>query len=141
MKGINKKLTALSVIALTASVSTVATPQPANAQIVELATSAINAIFNRPPKQIPNQTYIFGTNNFQSNSLCLFPCAPTPPQVSAPLAAPPQNIPPGAIRPGYPVQPQFSSQVAPPQVAPQPVTPPRPVLVVPPIKLPINLPL
>jgi hypothetical protein len=128
MKGINKKVAALSAIALTVSFSTLATPEPAEAQVLELATSAINAIFNRPRKPIPNQTYIFGTNNLHSNNFCLFPCAPTPPVNVAP---PPQAIPPTAVRPGFTV---------PQQAAPQP-TPPRPILVVPPIKLPINLPL
>jgi hypothetical protein len=130
MKGINKKLATVSLLALSVSVSTLATPQKADAQVMELATSAINAIFNRPRKPLPNQTYIFGTNNLHSNSFCLFPCAPIPnlARPVAPTPTPPAGFSPQAVNPGVP-----------PQAMGQP-TPPRPTLVVPPIKLPINLP-
>lgn len=145
MKLINKKVAAISAIALTASVSSFSTPQPANAQVVELATSAISAIFNRPPRPLPNQIYNFGTGNANGNTFnfCLFPCLPNPTNVSVPTA----------VRPIVPTQGSFSSSSVqtqtgtipprfpvPPQAAPQP-TPPRPLLVVPPIRLPINLPL
>ena len=128
MKGINQKLATVSLLALSVSVSTLATPQPASAQALELATSAINAIFNRPRKPLPNQTYIFGTNNLHSNSFCLFPCAPIP-NLARPVAPTPRaGFSPQAVNPGVP-----------PQAMGQP-TPPRPTLVVPPIRLPINLP-
>ncbi|MBE9169673.1 hypothetical protein IQ238_19815 [Pleurocapsales cyanobacterium LEGE 06147] len=132
MKGINPKLATLSVIALSVSVSTLATPQKADAQVMELATSAINAVFNRPRKPIPNQTYIFGTNNLHSNSFCLFPCAPIPnlARPVAPTPTPPAGFSSQGISPGVGVPPQAMGQL----------TPPRPTLVVPPIKLPINLP-
>ncbi|MBE9169908.1 hypothetical protein IQ238_21070 [Pleurocapsales cyanobacterium LEGE 06147] len=130
MKGINQKLVTLSVIALSVSVSTLATPQKADAQVLELATSAINAVFNRPRKPIPNQTYIFGTNNLHSNSFCLFPCAPIP-NVARPVAPTPSG--------GFSPQGISPSMGVPPQAMGQP-TPPRPTLVVPPIGLPINLP-
>jgi hypothetical protein len=127
MKGINQIAT-VSLLALSVSVTTLATPQPVSAQVMELATSAINAIFNRPRKQIPNQTYIFGTNNLHSNSFCLFPCAPIP-NLARPVA--PGGFSPQGISP---------SMGVPTQAMGQP-TPPRPTLVVPPIRLPINLPL
>jgi hypothetical protein len=129
MKGINQ-ITTVSLIALGVSLSTLATPQPASAQVLELATSAINAVFNRPPKPLPNQTYIFGTNNLHSNSFCLFPCAPIPNVPIRPVApTPPGGVPLQEVNPGVPSQ-----------AMGQP-TPPRPTLVVPPIRLPINLPL
>jgi len=131
MKGINQKLATVSLLALSVSVSTLATPQPASAQALELATSAINAIFNRPRKPLPNQTYIFGTNNLHSNSFCLFPCAPIPN-----LARPVAPVAPGGFSP----QGISPSMGVPTQAMGQP-TPPRPTLVVPPIRLPINLPL
>ncbi|BAU63400.1 hypothetical protein STA3757_07640 [Stanieria sp. NIES-3757] len=78
MKRINQTITATVALALTVGVSTLATPQPAEAQVLELATGALNAIFNRPPKPIPNQSYAFGTNNLNGNnfSLCILPCTP-----------------------------------------------------------------
>jgi hypothetical protein len=132
MKGINKKLATVSLLALSVSVTTLATPQPASAQVMELATSAINAIFNRPRKPLPNQTYIFGTNNLHSNSFCLFPCAPIPnlARPVAPAPVPPTGFSPQGISPSMGVSPQAMGQP----------TPPRPTLVVPPIRLPINLP-
>jgi hypothetical protein len=129
MKGINQIAT-VSLLALSVSVSNLATPQPASAQALELATSAINAIFNRPRKPLPNQTYIFGTNNLHSNSFCLFPCAPIP-NLARPVAPTPRaGFSPQAVNPSMGVSPQAMGQP----------TPPRPTLVVPPIRLPINLP-
>ncbi len=130
MKGFNSKLATVSLLALSVSVTTLATPQPAEAQALELATSAINAIFNRPRKPLPNQTYIFGTNNLHSNNFCLFPCAPIP-NLARPVAPTPQaGFSSQGINPGMGVSPQAMGQP----------TPPRPTLVVPPIRLPINLP-
>ncbi len=127
MKKLNKQLTALSAFALTVGVTTISAPQKADAQIVEFATSAVNAIFNRPRKPLPNQTYIFGTNNLHSNNFCLLPCTPNAP-VARPVAprpiAPSQQV----VRP--------RTQI-PPQAIPQ-RTNPRPTLVIPPIRLPIN---
>jgi hypothetical protein len=149
MNRINQKLTSTVALALTVGASTLAAPQPADAQIVELAAGALNAIFNRPPKPIPNQSYAFGTSNFNGNNFnfCLFPCTPGAGQPSIPQAVrptgmiPPQasvsrsmvtnrvgTIPPGAV-----------PRTLPPQVV-QP-RPPRPTVIIPPIKLPINLPL
>lgn len=131
MNKINQKLTAFSALVLTVGVTTISTPQKADAQVVELATSAVNAIFNRPRKPLANQTYIFGTNNLHSNNVCLLPCAPT----STPSPVAPQPVGQAA-----PVASQPVGQAAP--VTPQTTQPsaPRPVLLVPPIKLPINLP-
>lgn len=76
MNKINPKITATIFLALITT--SIATPQKADAQVLELATGALNAIFNRPPKPIPNQNYTFGTNNLNSNNfnLCLLPCTP-----------------------------------------------------------------
>lgn len=152
----HKKLTATLAIALTVGISTFSTPQPASAQVLELATGAINALFNRPPKPLPNHNFSLGTSNLNGNTfnLCLFPC--TPGGMSSPVRLPVGQVPsvsstaispqgsfsqssvsnqmgtlPPGVRPGMPF---------PGTVAPQP-TPPRPTLVVPPIRLPINLPL
>ncbi|BAU66185.1 hypothetical protein STA3757_35880 [Stanieria sp. NIES-3757] len=125
-------------LALTVGASTLATPQPASAQIVELAGAALGAIFNRPPKPIPNQNYSFATNNLNGNTFSLgnsparLPVsAPIPPQgsisqstVTNQVGTIPPGVVPGAVPSGV-VQP----------------TPPRPTVVIPLIKLPINLPL
>ncbi|AFZ35982.1 hypothetical protein Sta7437_2447 [Stanieria cyanosphaera PCC 7437] len=184
MKRINQTITATVALALTVGVSTLATPQPANAQVLELATGALNAIFNRPPKPIPNQSYAFGTNNLNGNnfSLCILPCTPgmgsSPVRLpipgmtsfSAPPVAsgvspslpptgvvPPQGsvsqsqtmvtnqvgtIPPGAV-PGTIPPGVMPGTIPPGAIPPQIVqpTPPRPTVVIPPIKLPINLPI
>ncbi|MBE9169672.1 hypothetical protein IQ238_19810 [Pleurocapsales cyanobacterium LEGE 06147] len=153
----NKKLTAYAAIALTVVISTFSTPQPAEAQVLELATGAINALFNRPPKPLPNHNFSLGTSNLNGNTfnLCLFPC--TPGGMPSPVRLPVEQVPsvssstaisspgsfsqsrvstqtgtlPPGVRPGMPF---------PGAVVPQP-TPPRPALVLPPIRLPINLPL
>ncbi|MBE9168775.1 hypothetical protein IQ238_15080 [Pleurocapsales cyanobacterium LEGE 06147] len=142
----NKKLTASLAIALTVSISTFSTPQPASAQILQLATGAMNALFNRPPKPLANRNYTFGANNLNGNTfnLCLFPCTPggMPSPVRFPVGQVP-SVSSRAISPqGSFSQSRVSTQTGtlPPGVVPQP-TPPRPTLVVPPIKLPINLPL
>jgi hypothetical protein len=169
MKRIHQKLAVLSALTLTTTVTTFSTPQPANAQLVELAAGAISSIFNRPPRPLPNQSYSFGTGNLNSNTfnLCLFPCLPTPnsipspvrfpvPTAAAPIAPSPIGAPvptngsfssstvqnqTGTVPPGFiPPTAVRPGYPVPPQVAPQPVAP-RPVLVMPPIKLPINLPL
>lgn len=174
MNKLNQKLTATFALALTITASTFAAPQKADAQIVELAGAALGAIFNRPPKPIPNQSYAFGTGNLNSNNLnfCLLPCTPglgsspvrppipsatgfAPPTASVPGVAPTGMIPsqssvssstainsvsPGVIpSSGFPIPSGVVPGVVPPQVL-QP-TPPRPTVIIPPIKLPINLPI
>jgi hypothetical protein len=175
MKNTHKKLTALSVIAISVGISIISTSQPASAQVLELATGALSAFFNRPPKPLPNHNFSFGTNNANGNNfnLCLFPCTPggipspvrfpTLPGLGAPPVSstnispqgsfsqsrvstqtgtlPPGTIPPTSLRPGIPV-PQGVVPGTPMPMMPQTIqpTPPRPALVVPPIRLPINLP-
>lgn len=169
MQNHHKKLTTLSIIAISVSISTISIPQPASAQVLELATGALNALLNRPPKPLPNHNFSFGTNNANGNNfnLCLFPCTPGSipsavrfptvpglgaPTVSSTLISPQGSfsqssvstqtgtLPPG-IRPGMPLQqgiiPGASMPVMPQTIQP---TPPRPAVVIPPIRLPINLP-
>ncbi|GAB4230633.1 MAG: hypothetical protein Kow0049_12610 [Stanieria sp.] len=170
MNKLNQKLTATFALALTVGASTLAAPQPANAQVIELATAALGAIFNKPPQPIPNQSYAFGTGNLNSNNFnfCLLPCTPglgsSPVRLPVPgvtgFPPPPATgiIPPqgsisqttvtnqvGTIPPGALPRTGFPvpSGVVPGAVPPQIVqpTPPRPTVVIPPIKLPINLPI
>jgi hypothetical protein len=152
----HKKLTASAAIALTVGIGTISTPQPASAQVLELATGAINALFNRPPKPLPNHNFSLGTSNLNGNTfnLCLFPCVPggMPSPVRLPVGQVPSVSSRAISSPGSFSQSRVGTQtgtlppgVRPPMpfpgaVVPQP-TPPRPALVLPPIKLPINLPL
>ena len=138
MNKLNQKLTATFALALTVGASTLAVPKPADAQIVELAGAALGAILNRPPKPIPNQNYSFATNNLNGNSFSLgsspvrLPVsAPIPPQGSISQSTVTNQV--GTIPPG----------VVPGAVPPQVVrpTPPRPTVIIPPLRLPINLPL
>jgi hypothetical protein len=167
MKNIIKKIATTGTIALTATVITGATPAPASAQVVELlsvAGSALSSLGNRnqpqpqpqtlPPTQAPvNRTVTLGTGNMNGNNvhLCLASCPPPAPQAPRPvmpLQVRPQNpgvptvqsnqqivrngvpVPPQGIRPSTPISPQ--AQVQPPA--------PRPTVIIPPIRLPINLP-
>lgn len=136
MKRINQKITATVALALTIGASTLASPQPAEAQVLELATGALNALFNRPPKPIPNQNYAFGTSNLNGNNFnfCLFPCTPGIGQPSIPQAIRP-TVPSTGVMPS-------SGSIVPSGIPPQTVQPmaPRPTVVIPPIRLPINLP-
>ena len=127
MKGFNKLNTGL-LVALTATVATVAQPQPASAQLLEVAAGALNALVRsrqpqpqviqqRVPVPVPTPTgprYDVGTNNANGNSLnvCLSSCLPTG---SAPAPIParvPQQIPqqmPQVVRQA-PVMPQQMPQ-------------------------------
>lgn len=136
MKRINQKITATVALALTIGASTLASPQPAEAQVLELATGALNALFNRPPKPIPNQNYAFGTSSLNGNNFnfCLFPCTPGIGQPSIPQAIRP-TVPSTGVMPS-------SGSIVPSGIPTQTVQPtaPRPTVVIPPIRLPINLP-
>ncbi|AFZ34389.1 hypothetical protein Sta7437_0801 [Stanieria cyanosphaera PCC 7437] len=160
MNKLNRKLTATFALALTVGASTLAAPQRADAQVLELATGALNALFNRPPEQIPNRNLTFGTGNLNGNT---FSVGSSPVRLPVPGAtglapAPTGMIPsqgsisqttvtnqvgtlPSGVVPnsGVPVPSGVIPGAVPPQVV-QP-TPPRPTVVIPPIKLPINLPL
>ncbi|AFZ35997.1 hypothetical protein Sta7437_2463 [Stanieria cyanosphaera PCC 7437] len=149
MKQTNQKITATVALALTIGASTLTIPKPAEAQILELATGALNALFNRPPKPIPNQNYAFGTSNLNGNNFnfCLFPCTPGIGQPSIPQAIRPTVPSTGVMPSSGSVVPSGVPGVVPPGVTPSGVppqtvqpTPPRPTVVIPPIKLPINLP-
>ncbi|BAU63232.1 hypothetical protein STA3757_05920 [Stanieria sp. NIES-3757] len=144
MNKLNRKITATFALALTVGASTLATPQPASAQIVELAGAALGALLNRPPKPIPNQNYSFATNNLNGNNLSL---GSSPARLPVPGATGLAPSPTGMIPPqGSISQSTVTNQVGtlPPGAVPSQVvhpTPPRPTVVIPPIKLPINLPL
>jgi hypothetical protein len=150
MNKLNQKLTATVALALTVGASTLAAPQPASAQVLELAGAALGAIFNRPPKPIPNQSYAFGTSNLNGNNFnfCLFPCTPGIGQPSVRPTVPPTGMIPSPS--SFSSSTAINSQVGtiPPGVVPGAIPPqvvqprpPRPTVVIPPIKLPINLPI
>jgi hypothetical protein len=154
MNKLNRKITATFALALTVGASTLATPQPASAQIVELAGAALGAILNRPPKPIPNQNYSFATNNLNGNTFSLGSSGSSgssPVRLPVPGATGFAPSPTGMIPPqGSISQSTVTNQVGtlPPGVVPGAVppqvvqpTPPRPTVVIPPIKLPINLPI
>lgn len=116
MKSFNKLNTGL-LVALTATVATVTQPQPASAQLLDIAAGALNALVRskqpqpqviqqRVPVPVPTPTgpeYNVGTNNANGNSLnlCLASClpngsAPAPqpmPQVVRQAPVMPQAIP------------------------------------------------
>lgn len=90
------------------------------------------SLFNQQSKQPVNRNISGFSGNLNSNNfnLCVLPSCSIPntfssPQTTSPMVPGGFN---GAVRPGMPV-------------APVQPTPPRPTLVLPPIKLPINLPL
>jgi hypothetical protein len=149
MKRINQKITTTVALVLTIGASTLASPQPAEAQVLELATGALNALFNRPPKPIPNQNYAFGTSNLNGNNFnfCLFPCTPGIGQPSIPQAIRPTVPSTGVMPSSGSVVPSGVPGTVAPGVVPGGITPqavqptaPRPTVVIPPIRLPINLP-
>ena len=111
MKGINWKLNHTLAIALTVSVSTIASAQPASAQLLEIATGALNALTgNKQQPQVIRQSVpiptthrnlSFGTNNLNGNNFnfCISGCLPnatatTPQQPQYPVF-PPRPLPVG----------------------------------------------
>ena len=90
MKGNNWKLNHALAIALTVSISPLASAQPASAQLLEIATGALNALTGkrqqpqiiRQPVPIPNtnRNLSVGTNNLNGNNFnfCISGCLPNP---------------------------------------------------------------
>ncbi|MEL7409816.1 MAG: hypothetical protein AAFN00_23250, partial [Cyanobacteria bacterium J06558_2] len=93
MTNFNRKLTTGLIIALTASVATVAQPQPASAQILDIVTGALGGLLKskRPQPQVVPQrvpvpvptapkapNFNVGTNNANGNTLnlCISNCLP-----------------------------------------------------------------
>ena len=168
MKSLNHKLNTGIAIAITVTIGNLVQAKPASAQLLELATGALNILGLRgqqaPPQFIPqpplqphNRTFTLGTENFNGNTLNLsfsgcLPNAtavrPTPPPPiftrqqgsvsSTTVRTQTGNIPPGAA-----VRPgvPVAPQAVPPRTAPVPPSPQprRPILSIPPISLPINL--
>ncbi len=114
MKGLNWKLNHTLAIALTVTISTIASAQTASAQLLEIATGALNALTGnrqqpqiiRQPVPIPSthRNLNFGTNNLNGNNFnfCISGCLPNP------VAASPQQ-------PQYPVFPPRPVPVGIPQ--------------------------
>ncbi len=168
MKGLNNKLNKEIAIATVVVIANLVQAQPASAQLLELATGALNILGLRrqqaapqfipqQPLQPQNRTFTLGTENFNGNTLnlCFSGCLPNatavrptpPPSVFTPqqgafssttVRTQTGNIPPGAA-----VRPgvPVAPQAVPPRTAPVPPSPQprRPVLTIPPISLPINL--
>ena len=168
MKELHNKLNTGLAIALMVTLGNLVQAKPASAQLLELATGALNILGIRgqqatqqfipqQPLQPQNRTFTLGTENFNGNTLnlCFTGCLPnlatrpTPP----PAVFTPQPSPVGIPQPGFSnttIQSQTSTvrpgipvspQTLPPTVAPvQPAPQPRrPILSIPPISLPINL--
>lgn len=144
-------------IALTATIVTGIAPAPASAQVAEIlsvAGNALSSISNRQPQQQAaprpqqapiNRSVSLGTNNLNGNNvhLCITGCTPTP---QARPAMPPQGMPrrvvpmqqnQQVVRNGMPPQGMRPGVAVPPQQA---QAPSRPTVIIPPIKLPINMP-
>ncbi len=169
MKDLHNKFNQGLTIAITVTLGNLAQTQPASAQLLELATGALNILGIRgqqaaqqfipqQPIQPQNRTFTLGTENFNGNTLnlCFTGCLPN---VAATRPTPPPSIFTPQPRPvGIPqsgvstttIQRQTSSvrpgvpvspQAVPPRVVPvQPSPQPRrPVLTIPPISLPVNL--
>jgi hypothetical protein len=151
----HNKLGQLTRVALAVSlgVSCVGVGQAASAQSVADAfnffTSSLGAVFNRQPQQIPNRNVSVFTGNLNSNNFnfCALPSCQIPSVASNPVTTvAPRPIPQPGIVPssGTLVRPPLPSNVAPvpgfpisPQAVPQ-LTPPRPVLSIPPIPIPLD---
>lgn len=153
MKGLNNKLNQGLAIAIAVTIGNLAQAQPASAQLLELATGALNILGIRgqqapqfipqQPPQPQNRSLTLGTENFNGNTLnlCFTGCLPTatrptpPPPVfmRGPVGVPPQgNFSSSTVRtqtgnlpPGAQVRPGVpgTPQGVPPRTAP---VPPRP---------------
>ena len=108
MKGFNNKLNTGLAIAITVTIGNLTQAQPASAQLLELATGALNILGARgqqaaqqfipqQPIQPQNRTFTLGTENFNGNTLnlCFTGCLPnvtatrpTPPPVFTPQPRP-----------------------------------------------------
>lgn len=117
MKSYMGKFNTGLLVALTATVATVAQPQPASAQLLEIAAGALNSLVRskqpqpqiiqqRVPVPVPTPSrpeFNVGTNNANGNhlNLCISNCLPAgaaPARIPAPIAAPapvviPQQVP------------------------------------------------
>ena len=169
MNSIKKTVNVGLALTLIMAVSQLAKPEPASAQIFELATGALNLLTGNKAEPAPqpiiqpsipqNRETTLATDNFNGNSfnLCMSGCLP---QVAAPEAIP--SFPPSPVATGMPIAPdgsfatstmQTQTGTLPPGALPPGAIPPgavpmlpqpepepnRPVLTIPPISLPFNL--
>ncbi len=125
-------------IALTVGLGSVGNARSASAQSLENLIGLVNlplnpfSLLNGQSQQPVNRNISGFSGNLNGNNfnICVLPTCTIPNTFSSSQAISPNvsRVPSGFVRPGMPV-------------APVQPTPPRPTLVVPPIKLPINLPL
>ena len=119
MKDLNHKLNTGMAIAITVTIGNLVQAQPASAQLLELATGALNILGIRgqqaapqfipqQPVQPQNRTFTLGTENFNGNTLnlCFSGCLPSPTAVRPTL---PPVFTPQPRRTGIPQQGSFSS--------------------------------
>ena len=129
MSNFNRRLNAGLLVAFTATVATVARPQPASAQLLEVVGGAINALVRskQPQPQVVQQRVpvpvpagpelSLGTNNANGNNLnlCISNCLP-PGSHPAPALQMPQPVAPQVIQqPRVIQQPQIVRQAPVPQ--------------------------
>ena len=136
MTNLNRKLNTGLIVALTATLATVAQPQPASAQILEIVSGALGGLLKskQPQPQIIQQKvpvpvptapskpdFNLGTNNANGNTLnlCISNCLP-PSSNPAPIIRTPQPAPQIVQQPAVIQQPRVVQQ--------QPVIPQRPVV-------------
>ncbi|MBE9171323.1 hypothetical protein IQ238_28790 [Pleurocapsales cyanobacterium LEGE 06147] len=134
-------------IALTLGFGSVGTARSVSAQSLEDVVGLVNlplnplSLLNGRSQQPVNRNISGFSGNLNSNNfnICVLPSCNIPSTFSSPQATAPNvsTSSSGFARPGMSVTPNTTSLNGTPA---QP-TPPRPTLVVPPIKLPINLPL
>ncbi|BAZ45778.1 hypothetical protein NIES4102_28040 [Chondrocystis sp. NIES-4102] len=143
MSMINRKFcTSSMIVTLTATMITVAQPQPASAQLLEVAAGALNAligskkpqpqVIQQPvPVPVPTQPsrpeFSVGTNNANGNNFhfCLSNCLPsasTPVQPTIPTPLPTPVVIPQNVTPPIAQQPTTSTTVVNPN-NPLPVAP------------------
>jgi hypothetical protein len=169
MKDLHNKINTGLAIAVTVIFGNLVQTQPASAQLLELATGALNILgikgqqaaqqfIPQQALQPQNRSFELGTENFNGNTLnlCFTGCLPNltatrptaPPPVftspSSSVGIPQQGISTGTIQSQTStIRPgvPVSPQAIPPTVSPVQSAPEprRPILSIPPISLPINL--
>ena len=86
-------------VAITVSIAAMATPQPASAQnltdaVLNLATSSLNTIFQRRPRQTPNRNVGVFNSNLTGNNLniCILPSCRIPVTSVRPTVVPQTRV-------------------------------------------------
>ena len=126
MTNLNRKLNTGLIVALTATLATVAQPQPASAQILEIVSGALGGLLKskQPQPQVIQQKvpvpvptapskpdFNLGTNNANGNTLnlCISNCLP-PGAAPAPIIRAPQPAPQIVQQPAVIQQPRVVQQ-------------------------------